>query len=202
MAAARIVEPGQVASGREQCLQLALLDQAGAVIAEPGERLPFRCELGDMSGLDGHLQVPVDPIAVDGVAGNALPQQLDAFEGEVPDGARVARPDEALERGLTLGDSGKHLAAVAPGGAPAHPLFFQQDHSEAPFGEVEGRGTARHPGAHYADIRLDGSGQGCGEGWDQRRGAVIAFGVTGKGLGHRRRIRVHAACGNKALKNM
>jgi len=199
VAAARIVERAQVASCGQKIVQFALRDQAGAAVPEFFERRLFGGELRDLSGLVGHLHMAVDPVALDGVAGNALPKQTQTLDRDVPDGTRIGRPDEALERRLALGDTGEDLTAIASGGAPARPLRLQQHHPEALFSQLKGRGAARHPSPHNAHIGRNGGGQGRGGDREGRRRAVVAFGVTGKGLRHRARIPVPAPGDNKTL---
>jgi len=103
-------------------------------------------------------QVAIAPgqVAVDGVALDALADDVDGFEAhalEFIDAFCANDLAELLDVLYdTMADAADQLPAVSPAGAPADSVRFQQDDAEAPLGQFDGRVEAGEPTADDADV--------------------------------------------------
>src|ERR1700728_187013 len=127
MPAVGVVERADIALGRDRRAQLRAIDQARAGIAVALRELGMPAlHLRPLPLLDGGEHPAVDPVAVDPMALDALLQQCQSGERDIPGAARILGADQLLEIRLLNRGAGDRLAAAAARGAPTDALCFQQ----------------------------------------------------------------------------
>ena len=85
--------------------------------------------------------------------------------------------DDAFKLLKAMTDTANQLAAIAPAGAPADLVRFQQDHAHAALGQLQGRVQAGKATAHHTHIRHQLALQHRVIGLRQAAGGVIRSGV-------------------------
>ncbi len=158
--AVAIVEPAEVALGRDRGAQLLAGHVAHARVSIAlAQLVKLRLELAHVTLLDGDRQVPGRPVTLDRVARGQLADQREPLDRHLPHGARPARADQALELGLAGGDPVDRLRAAAPRGAPADPLLLEEHDGEALLGEVQRGRAPRDPGPDDAHVAVEAAGE-------------------------------------------
>ena len=151
----RVVDAGQIARtadmGRER------------LAVEPGQRtvavsfLKFvlvATEFRHLPGLDGHMQLARPPVAVDGIALDAFPQQVDCLQRHRPQAFGVGQRAPSGQRLHVAGIARNDLPAAPPGGAPANLPAFQHDDRVAALGQLQRCREARNATADHAHVAL------------------------------------------------
>jgi hypothetical protein len=115
MPGVRVVESRDIAIGRERAAHFVPVHPVERVIAvAPLERFPLGAQLRLVSRLESDEHVAGRPVALDAMALNLGADEIDAFDGCVPDHPRGGHADQPLELLLTFRNAGQHLAAVTP----------------------------------------------------------------------------------------
>ena len=143
----------------------------------------------------GHVQVARLPIGVDAMLRHALLHPLHRLHRHLPSAVGVGLAQLCFERPLAAGVTHNRLPTVAPTGAAAHAVGFQQHHRQATLGQRQRAAQTRKAAAHHQHIGLQAPGQGGCRRRAQHTGLVIAALVE---LGVRLQQRhVHLACAHK-----
>ncbi|KAG1278460.1 hypothetical protein G6F64_014646 [Rhizopus arrhizus] len=103
---------------------------------------------------DGDAGVAFHPVAIDAMAVDARAHRLHGIARPVEQAAGIVAAALALPLLHLAAVANQRLPAVAPGGAPADPLCFQQDHPMAPCRQFQCRGQAGIAGAKHGYIGL------------------------------------------------
>ncbi len=169
---AQVQRAVQVLAHRLAVEHLHLLAHA-APLGFVGEGLQF----GHVRRLHGRVQVAVLEVAVDGIAFDPLLDDVVAAKAQLPDEI-VHVIAQALAHlfahGLVTRQAAGDLAAVAPAGAPADTVGFDDGHLQAALGQFHRAGHAGEAATDDHHVDLDRALQGRVLG-----GVVQAGGVVG-----------------------
>src|SRR5690606_1130446 len=109
-------------------------------------------EIFQMTRFGGQIAVTPGEIAVDGVAGDSLADDIDGLEAHALERIDTVFTDHRSELLDVVTHASDQLATVARAGTPANPVRFEQHHREAPFGQFDGRVESGEATADDADI--------------------------------------------------
>src|SRR5579875_305223 len=174
VSAARIVQRGDVAARLEHRAHFLARHVARRRVSESiPQRGLERAQLGVVAGVDRDLHVAARPLALDSVARDELSDEIDTFDGDVPNGARDLGPREPFELDVAGRRADEHLAAAPPRGAPADAVLLEQHNPIAALGKVQ-RGRAPCDAAAYdANVAAHLPGQRGPRRGSIRRGLVV-----------------------------
>ena len=174
MSAARVVESRAVALRREQRLHFGAFQESQLPIAVAILQLPLlRQQVRALPLLDRDVHLAPVQVAIDRVPLDAIADQPQTLDGDVPHPPGILEADLLLELVLAAGIAGDRLAAAATGGAVADPLRFEEDDPVTALGEMQGGGAAGDAAADHADVRLDLAGERGPVGRRERRMGVV-----------------------------
>ena len=161
MSAAAVVEPGAVTFRCEQSFDFRAFQKFELPVAVLLLGLALLVQqLVTLSRLDGRMHLAPVQVAVDVVFGDAIANQLQAFERDVPHATRVVRTDLLNQLALPAREPSDGLAAAASGGAPANALAFEQHDTITALGEFQCRRATGNTATDDTNVSRDVTAQG------------------------------------------
>jgi hypothetical protein len=152
MAALGVVQAADIARRPDTRAHFGLVQQLRALVPQPVPFRLHRLQIVHVPRLEAGEQIALGQVAGDAMARDRIDQQALRLFGQVPQPARIIRPDpagEGCDRRVVAGDD---LAAVAPRRAPADPLSLQYRDLEPAERQMQRRRQAGIAGAEHGDI--------------------------------------------------
>ena len=128
-----------------QRMRITQAQQVGIVFVEALEVTRLGCQVAITPG----------QVAIDGIAFDALANDLHRLEAHALELIHTLFAEDVGELLDIMADAADQLAAVAPAGAPADAVRFQQDDAEPAFGQFDGgieAGEAATDDAHVGPL--------------------------------------------------